>query len=187
MLNKNKEFVDLFENCYLHELYRNYDECESHGEYEVRHNTLESSLQALRAKLNNICLPQSDEFLHEFLALMVILYKELLSTGPWNTKKCLEYATFIDNDFKKQYMISIDKLLEPNSVYCNHSIFEECMKYLHRKLVQEKLKRYPSLIHVYCDIIKQCSVCILIYNISNSKVYFLLNSNQLHLYKCIID
>lgn len=158
MLSRKNEFVELIENCYLHELYRNYDECETHGEYEVRQNTLESSLLRLRTKLNDFCLPQSDEFLHQFLALMVILHKELLSTGPWNTEKCIEYATEIDNDFKKHYTLSIEKLLEANSVYCNHSIFEQCMKYLHMKLIQEKFKRYPSFIHVYCDIIKQCSV-----------------------------
>lgn len=147
-----KETLDKISKCNLPELRKNYDESKYHGEYEVRVNTLEAGITNLLKIVIENPLDQSQS---KVLSLIFVVYKELLTAGPWNPPQASDFAKNLNAEFEKVNKTSIDKIIHKNSSYNTQEVFENCMEHLHSKLTADKFKKYPSFIKVYHSIISE--------------------------------
>lgn len=154
--NELKELLNAISSCNLQELNKNYDECEEHKEYD-REIDLKTSVLKLQELLPQFSTIKSED-LNKVLSLLLILYKELQTNGPWKPKNALGLANDIKTSMKSIFNADPDYLLTESHIYDSQNIFEECMQYLHMRLTSDNFKKYPSLIDVYYIIVKDIKV-----------------------------
>lgn len=142
------------ENCLLPKLCRNFEECEIHAEYESRRKQFVQHFYELTKVMEETELKGSSQV----IACLLILYKELQTTGMWSGIMFTENAKKLNAYFELTYDIKLDEVLKGGHELDNEAIFDKSMEYLHQKLTPEDFKKYPSLIEVYFLILKDLYV-----------------------------
>ncbi|PZC85500.1 hypothetical protein B5X24_HaOG216608 [Helicoverpa armigera] len=152
-------FVNLEEclnNCLLHKLSKPIHEKNYHFEYQARISKLDQYFPKLLQILEDTDFRELPEIGSSTLYSLLILYLELKTEGPWNTEniKAKDYPAKLDDIFKRKYNVTFQEILFKNDFYCAQEVFDKCIKELHQKMTLDDFKKYPSLIEVYCLIIK---------------------------------
>ncbi|KAL4711711.1 hypothetical protein ACJJTC_003478 [Scirpophaga incertulas] len=144
--------LDAVKKCYLPILSRNLEELEHHGEFDEWQKNLTLYFPNLFVLINDINFKEC-RMSSTVLSSLLVLHYELLSEGPWKTKKCNECLTKMNHQFNLINNTTLYNLLI-SKVYNTQEIFDKTMETLHAILSVDEFKKYPALIEVYCLIIK---------------------------------
>ncbi|KAL0832594.1 hypothetical protein ABMA28_000792 [Loxostege sticticalis] len=145
--------LELLESCYVPKLSRNLEERESHPEFQKWDLKLSEHFSGVLNLLTDLNVNE-DSSQASVLSSILILYSQLVSKGPWNTKQCDECAKKLDCEMELLYETTCTNLLKTNKVKNTQEIFDKSIEIMHQKLSPDDFKKYPALIEAYCLIIK---------------------------------
>ncbi|KAJ8733466.1 hypothetical protein PYW08_001764 [Mythimna loreyi] len=156
MIESFVKFEECINNCLLSRLSKPSHEKDYHSEYQIRTNKLEQYLPKLLDLVENVDFREQQDICSSTLYSLLILYMELKTEGPWNTEniKTKDYPTKLNLAFKNKYNITLERTLLKNDVFNAQEIFDKCIRELHQKMTLSDFKKYPSLVEVYCMLIK---------------------------------
>lgn len=153
--------IEYVNKILLSKLSKEYHEDDFHPEYHARNSKLEEDLPKLKRILECADFTQHSERELSALSCLILLYLELQTAGPWNTgNKPMQYAVELNQIFANKNKINLNQLMQNNQYKCQ-VIFDKCIQELHKKLTLNDFKKYPTLIEVYCIIIR---------NVANYKI-----------------
>ncbi|XP_075971428.1 uncharacterized protein LOC142973523 [Anticarsia gemmatalis] len=146
------KYISRFLLC---KLSKEYYENDFRSEYLVRNNQLKEHFQELLRLLEDQDLINHSDKASSTLSYILILYLELLSKGPWNTEDIIssDYTGKLNRTFKNKYDITLDGILQCDKINAQE-VFDKCIKDLHKNMTTDDFKKHPSLIEVYCLLVK---------------------------------
>ncbi|XP_049869766.1 uncharacterized protein LOC126369405 [Pectinophora gossypiella] len=153
----NLKTVDIIYNvdqCLIPKLAKNVDECAHHAEYEIRNKKLDENFNALLTSISDYNLRDNLVVAPTILSALYVLYKDLLTEGPWHTEKLKEYAQKLNSQCDLLYEITLESLLTNDHMFNKQIIFDESILMLHHRLSCNDFKKHPSLIDVYCSVVE---------------------------------
>lgn len=156
-LTLEKRMVDTIENCLVPKLGKDFEECESHVEFDIYKNRFPRHFYELIKLLDDADLKENLKGSMRVLAYLWILYMDLKSNVLWSEELITEFTKKINKSFKIIYGAKLDKVMKAEHLD-RQDIFDKSMEILHKKLTPEDFKKYPSLIDVYNLIILDVKV-----------------------------
>ncbi|XP_072939378.1 uncharacterized protein [Epargyreus clarus] len=158
-----ENLIEAINQCFLPKLNKNYDETETHAEYDTRNNSLEENTKAVVEVLEKMkikippeeevpAIIKSDRIV--ILATLLNLYKELLCDCSWNSDKSKECAKKINECFELKCETKLEDVLKKNDVWDNQAVFNKALDELCKKLTTDDFKKYPGQVEVYCDLVQ---------------------------------
>lgn len=163
MIDTFLKFEVCINNCLLSRLSKlSHDkDYHFHSEYQIRISKLEQYFPELLELIENVDFREQPDICSSTLYSLIILYMELQTDGRWNTEylKAKDYPGKLNLAFKNKYDITMDEVLLQDSFYNAQEVFDKCIKELHQKLTLNHYQLYPSLIEVYCLLMKNVQVC----------------------------
>lgn len=150
--------------CLLPKLSRNIDEIDNHPEYYDRHSKLDNHFPPVIHLLTNMDFKNADRLTLNVLPLLIILYKQRTCLAVWNTPKCKSYIQKLDQVFTEKCGVKLENVLKSDGFCRVQDVFDNIISELNTKLVIEDFKKYPGLVDVYCSLMKDLKVGVLICN-----------------------
>lgn len=149
-----QKLASLINTCILSKLSREYYENDIRPEFHIRNVNLTKNFQEIIYLLEQQEFTQNSDPSSNTLCHLIILYFELLSIGPWNTEDTgvVEKLGKLNNIFIKKYNIQLCEVFT-SELFESQIIFDKCIRELHKNVTADNLKKYPSLIGVYCLLI----------------------------------
>ncbi|KAJ2952063.1 hypothetical protein O0L34_g4327 [Tuta absoluta] len=96
----------------------------------------------------------------KILAAVFILYKDLLSKGPWHSEEMVQCASCLEKQCKQYFGVGPDDFLKTRHLFGNASpqmVFDECVLSWHLLLTVNDFKKNPSVVEVFCTVIENIS------------------------------
>ncbi|XP_022117953.2 uncharacterized protein LOC110995205 [Pieris rapae] len=139
--------------CLIPKLFKNYDECSDHQEFNIRNQNLAYNFKILIECLYDInCIDFKNN--PAIIALLVNLFLELSCDGPWNNHVTEDISKHLNTHFEKITSIRLDSVFKRNNIFDHQEVFNKFSDELHLKLTYESFKKYPAQIEVYYLFIK---------------------------------
>lgn len=155
------KLLDSINRCLIPKLSKNIDESANHVELTIRNNNLDQNFQLLEQYLGDLDLANTKEA-SSIISALLILYKELSCDCPGNGEKSQEYSKKLNIYFELLCSLRLDNILYQNTHFNIQEIYDKCLEDLHYKLTYDNFKKYPGQIEVYCSIVKDVRVSIII-------------------------
>lgn len=156
------ELMESINRCLLPKLAKNFDESQTHKEFDIRNENLRHNFQLLEQCLGDLDILKTKE-VSAIIAALLILYKELTCDCSWNNEDTQEYSKKLNIYFELLCGLRLDNILHQRSNFNVQEIYDTSLDMLHRKLSYENFKKYPGQVEVYCSIVKDLRVSRQIY------------------------
>ncbi|XP_026322280.1 uncharacterized protein LOC113231942 isoform X2 [Hyposmocoma kahamanoa] len=152
-LSLEQLMIRSIEHCLVPKLSRDFEECETHGEFDIYKNRFSQHFYELIKLLDDADLKENLKGSTRIIAYLWILYVDLQTNILWTTEVITEYTNKFNASFELIYGVKLDDVLKAEQLD-RQAIFDKAMEELHQKLTPENFKKYPSLIDVYNSIIQ---------------------------------
>lgn len=156
-LHLEQHVIQSIENCLVPKLSRDFEECETHGEFDIYKNQFSENFCDLIEWLDNDNLKEKLKGSTRIIAYLWILYVDLQTNILWSEEVITEYTKKFNASFERIYGVKLDDVLKAEQLD-RQAIFDKVMEELHQKLTTDDFKKYPSLIDVYNLIILDIKV-----------------------------
>lgn len=147
------ELMESINRCLLPKLAKNFDESQTHKEFDIRNENLRHNFQLLEQCLGDLDILKTKE-VSAIIAALLILYKELTCDCSWNNENTQEYSKKLNIYFELLCGLRLDNILHQRSNFNVQEIYDTSLDILHGKLTYENFKKYPGQVEVYCSIVK---------------------------------
>ncbi|KAI5632305.1 TELO2-interacting protein 2-like [Phthorimaea operculella] len=155
------QLITCIDKCLIPKLAKNVEHSEAHEEYETRKVELNKNFDKV---LNGIkrCgqFRENLDNIPKILASVFILYKDLLSKGPWHSEEMEQCASVLEKYCKQYFWAAPEDFLKCRHLFGNVSpqmVFDECMLTWQLQLTANDFKKHPSAVEVFCSVIDDIS------------------------------
>lgn len=173
--------IQSIENCLVPKLSRDFEECETHREFNIYKNRFSLHFYELIKLLDDADLKENLKESTRIIAYLWILYVDLQTNILWTEEVITGYTKKFNASFELIYGVKLDDVLKAEQLD-RQAIFDKVMEELHQKLTPEDFKKYPSLIDVYNLIIMDIKVRL--YLICRIRTIVCCNSVRMYCYFC---
>lgn len=156
-LSLEQLMIQSIENCFVPKLSRDFEECETHGEFDIYKNRFSQHFNELIKLLDDADLKENLKGSTRIIAYLWILYVDLQTNILWTEDVIIEYTNKFNSSFELIYGVKLEDVLKADQLD-RQAIFDKVMEELHQKLTPDDFKKYPSLIDVYNLIILDIKV-----------------------------